>query len=142
MNLTVGTLILGTRPFNVRRAVISRREHLWEIEVETESEEFDGERWEPRLYHQGLLASAFENVGLEGKRTSWIATNDKGYPHPEGGYMCVLGHHDVRSCIVTFGNQSGGHLELKWSGKCDVFWNDEFSEDIPFDCTCMAIVND
>ena len=142
MSSIVGPLTLGTRHFNIRRAIIARREHLWEIEVETESEEFDGERWEPRLYHQGLLASAFEDVGLEGKRTSWITTNDEGYLHPEGGYMCVFGHHDVMSCIVTFGNQSAGHLELKWPGKCDVFWDDEFSEDIPFDCTCMAIVND
>ena len=142
MSSNVGTLILGTRCFNVKRAIISRRADLWEIEVETEDEEYDGERWAPSLYHQGLLASVFEDAGPGAKRTSWIATNDEAYPHPEGGYMFVFGHHDVRSCIVTFGTQSGGHLELKWSGKCDVFWDDEFSKDVPFDCTCMAIVND
>ncbi|MET3135566.1 hypothetical protein AAKU55_005878 [Oxalobacteraceae bacterium GrIS 1.11] len=137
-----GTLTLGKRPFHIKRATIFRRGQVWEVEVETECEEYDGERWEPRLYHQGLLVDAFEDAGPQGKRTSWISANDEGYPHPEAGYMYVFGHHDIRLCIVTFGIQAGRSIELKWSGQCDVFWDDEFSKDVPFDCTCTAIVNE
>lgn len=138
----VGTLTLGVRPFHVKSAMIFRRGHLWEVEVETESEEYDGERWEPRLYYQGLLVDAFEDAGPHGRLTSWVSTSDEGYPHPEAGYMYVFGHHGLRSCTVTFGIQAGRFIELKWSGKCDVFWDDEFSKDVPFDCTCTALVNE
>lgn len=94
----VGKLKLGTRTFQVTRASVCRRGNLWEVEVKTECEEYDGERWEPRLYHQGLLVDAFESLGPQGQWTTWISGRDEDYPHPEAGYMYVFGHHDVRSC--------------------------------------------
>lgn len=37
----IGTLTLGTRLFSVKSARISHRNSLWEIEIETESKEYD-----------------------------------------------------------------------------------------------------
>jgi hypothetical protein len=138
----IGTLTLGTRLFYVKRATVSRQGQIWAVEIETECEEYDSERWEPLLYHQGLLIDAFEDAGPQGIRTSWASASDEGYPHPEAGYMYVFGHHDIRSSIMTFGTQTGRTIELRWSGQCDVFWDDEFSKDVPFDCICTALVNE
>lgn len=43
---------------------------------------------------------------------------------------------------MTFGIHTGRFMEIKWTGKCDVFWNNEFGENVPFDCTCKAVVDD
>jgi hypothetical protein len=35
---------------------------------------------------------------------------------------------------MTFGKYEAGRIELNWEGLCDVFWDGEFSEDVPFHC--------
>jgi hypothetical protein len=86
------------------------------IEIESEFEEFDGERWAPYLYHQGLRIAAKNPQELEGKSTSWHTSSGPECPHPELGTMYVFGHHDVRNCILTFGKYEEGHIEVEWNG--------------------------
>jgi hypothetical protein len=137
-----GRIFLRDRVFRVKRADLTRHGDLWHIEIETEFEEFDGERWAPYLYHQGLRMSALTVADLKGQVTSWRLQTDSTYPHPEVGTMYVFGHHDVRHSTLTFGRYEAGRIELNWEGLCDVFWEGEFSEDVPFRCKCSATARD
>jgi len=52
--------------------------------------------------------------------------------------MYVFGHHDIRHCKLAFGRYDGNRVEVQWEGICDVFWDDEFSENVPFICRAFA----
>ena len=133
-----GTLALRDRTFGVKKAEVVLREGLWRVVIETESEEIDDEDWSPHLYHQGLRLSAKTVAELPGESASWAASSGSEYPHPELGFMYVFGHHPVRDSLLTFRRLDAGQIELTWEGLCDVFWDDEFSEDVPFLCECSA----
>lgn len=135
---TFGTLHLRNRKFLVTNARVTNVATLWAIEIETLCEEFDGERWQPYLYHQGLKFPAFQVSGLQGKRTDWGDPADSTYPHPELGVMYVFGHEKVYNCVLSFGNIEGGEIPIFWSGQCDVLWDAEFGSAVPFILECKA----
>ena len=137
---SIGRLTLRDRAFEVRLAEIKRLGENWCVEIETHDKEFDGESWAPYLYHQGLHLSAKNAVELQGQATSWKDEADD--PHPEEGTMYVFGHHDVRNCRIVFGNIADGRIQLRWEGLCDVFWDANFEQDVPFVCDCLGLVDD
>jgi hypothetical protein len=134
-------ITLGDRRFEVTTAVVQHSSGLWNVEIEAEPKEFDGEIWAPRLYHQGLRLPAQSSEDLEGTTTSWSRKTDATYPHPEPGLMYVFGHHDVYDTTLAFGRLDAGHIELAWDGLCDVFWSGDFTEAVAFQCRCVAAVN-
>ena len=136
-----GHITLRDRVFKVKQASVKHREDLWSIEIETHAEEFDGERWAPCLYHQGLRLHAHVAAELPGESTSWGKPGDADYPHPEFGVMYVFGHEVVRHCKLTFGPLVASEIEVTWEGECDVFWEGEYFEDVPFRCKCTAVAN-
>jgi hypothetical protein len=137
---SIGHLKLRDRVFAVRLAEVKRLGESWGIEIETLKEEFDGEAWAPYLYHQGLRLAA-KNVGeLQGQHTSWQNAVDD--PHPEKGAMYVFGHEDVRNCQISFGELRDGLIQISWEGLCDVFWDKEFKDNVPFSCVCFGNATD
>jgi hypothetical protein len=112
------------------------------VEIETHQEKFDGELCAPYLYHQGLRIAARNATELQPRTASWQTSSTADYIHPELGIMYVFGHHDVHNCALTFGKYDAGRIELSWVGLCDVFWNEEFGNNVPFECRCLASVSD
>ncbi len=137
----LGQISLLDRIFLVKTAEVSLQNGNWVVEITTEPRDFDEESWAPYLYHQGLRLSASSAQDLEGESTSWANGSGSEYPHPEIGTMYVFGHHDVRNCHLSFGKFSNGQIEVKWQGECDVFWDEEFSANVPFNCSCWAVVH-
>jgi hypothetical protein len=136
----LGILRLRNRSFLVTKAFVARTGSLWTIEIETLSEDFDGEHWQPYLYHQGLRLDAVNASDLQGERTAWSNPGDRNQPHPELGVMYVFGHEPVYNCALSFGSIEGDEIPVTWSGLCDVHWDAEFGSDVPFAVECRATV--
>jgi hypothetical protein len=134
----LGTLYLRNREFFVKKALLARIGSLWTIEIETLSEDFDGEHWQPYLYHQGLRLDAVQTSELQGERTVWNNQTDLNHPHPELGVMYVFGHEPVYNCSLSFGSIEGDEISVIWSGFCDVQWDIEFGSGVPFVVECKA----
>lgn len=134
----LGTLRLRNRKFIVTDACLAKAGTLWTIEIETLCEEFDGERWQPYLYHQGLKLDAVQAPDLQRTRTAWDDPADSTYPYPQLGVMYVFGHHAVYNCELIFGSFEGGEIPIFWSGLCDVLWDTEFGSAVPFILECKA----
>jgi len=133
----LGQLVLRDRIFEVSLAEISKGSNgIWWINIETEVKVYDGENWAPRLYHQGLRLNAVRAADLVGQSTSWRRSTDGDYPHPEPGLIYVFGHHDVYNCELRFGSFRSGLLAVAWAGLCEVFWDERFQRDVPFECRC------
>lgn len=138
----LGTLTLRHRTFDISKSEITYYESddTWAVEIETFGQVFDGECWEPRLYHQGLRLPARTLDELSGCKTAWAKHEDGCYVHPELGLLYVFGHHHVYNCSITFGALSNGFIQMSWSGLCEVFWDDEFSDNVPFTCNCYLFL--
>lgn len=130
---------LRDRLFQVRNAWGTRHADTWQVEIDTHAEEHEGKSWEPALYHQGLWLAAQTVAELPGSVTSWRSQDDPGYPHPERGSLYVFGHHDVRGCTLSFGASEHGRILLNWESLRDVFWDKDYSENVPFRCHCTAV---
>jgi len=132
-----GQLALRDRIFEVSSAEISKdSDGIWSINIETKAKDYDGEDWAPQLYHQGLRLNAVRAADLAGQSTSWRHSTDADYPHPEPGLIYVFGHHYVYNSELHFGSFQNGRLALAWVGLCEVFWDERFHDDVPFECRC------
>ena len=139
---TTGQILLRDRVFQVRSARIIRHADTWQVEIDTHAEEHDGELWAPCLSHQGLRLAAQTASELPGSVTSWCSQDEPGYPHPEHGSLYVFGHHDVRECTLAFVAGEHGCILLSWEGLGDIFWDAEYSVNVPFRCQCAAATDD
>lgn len=63
----IGQISLRERPFKVKPAAVRRQINGWQIEIETDFEEYDGERWASYLHHQGLRLDATTVEELQGR---------------------------------------------------------------------------
>ncbi|MCB1642927.1 MAG: hypothetical protein KDI37_14445 [Xanthomonadales bacterium] len=131
-------LQLRDRSFCIASAKLMHSEGLWAVEVEAVGVEIDDEFWCPRLYHQGLRLETSSSAELPGLSVVWSRQGDTEYPHPEGGFMYVFGHEQTRDCTLRFGAINNERIEFLWTGVCDVSWDEEFAENVPFRCLCFA----
>ncbi|MBB1387738.1 hypothetical protein H5119_19860 [Pseudoalteromonas sp. SG45-5] len=112
------------------------------IEVDTEEREFEDTCWEPNICHQGLVIKVSSWDELQGSSLNWSDSNDPTYKHPEIGILYVFGHAETVNNILTFGQIKNGKIEVKWSGCNDIFWDDEFGQNVPFELhTWLEIKN-
>jgi hypothetical protein len=138
----LGWLDLRDRRFPVASAqvIYHPRECTWQVEIHASERVHGGETWRPYLYHQGLSLPASTPEQLVGQSMSWKSLRESSYPHPELGLLYVFGHHDVYDCTLMFGALTENQIELVWQGLCQVYWDDDFGEDVPLRCECKANV--
>src|SRR5262249_57581090 len=106
----------------------------WSVNIETKQKIYDDESCTVRLYHQVLRLNATRAADLVGQSSSWRRSSDADYPHPELGLLYVFGHHDVYESDLRFGPIRNGRISMTWLGLCEVFYDDAFQDDVPFDC--------
>ncbi|KQQ65395.1 hypothetical protein [Microbacterium sp. Leaf320] len=135
-----GYLLLRERRFEVSTAMVVLGTAAAGVEIETHAQNIDGEWWAPGLYHQGLAVPTEERAALTGLRFSWGHHSDADYAHPESAFMYVFGHHDVFDAELRFGQLVDGRIAIEWDGLCDVYWDEEFMEAVPFECRCLASI--
>ncbi len=85
-----------------------------------------------RLYHENGFQSGVKSIkDLVGKKYIWNSTtNGKG---EEAGFLYVLEHEDVTSGTIEFLNYQDNKITIKWIGMANVYWDDKFGENVPFE---------
>lgn len=101
-------------------------------EAEEEGEEPFYESVPPRLYYNnGFRMDVKSWKDLEGMSKTWESDcNEDG---EEAGYLYVFEHEDVTSGKIEFLKREGDVFHVRWSGTANVFWDDEYGEDVPFE---------
>lgn len=96
-----------------------------------EGEEPFYESVSPRLYHNnGFELNISSWKELEGLTLDWESEeNENG---EEAGTLYVFGHEEVTKGTIEFLERRGNIFLMRWSGTANVFWNDEYGEDVPF----------
>ncbi|MDE7415983.1 MAG: hypothetical protein K2N44_06685 [Lachnospiraceae bacterium] len=102
-----------------------------ELEELDEDEEPFYESVSPRLYHNnGFVLNISSWKELEGQTLVWESeynANDE-----EAGFLYVFEHEAVTKGKIEFLERRGNVFLVRWSGTANVYWNDEYGEDVPF----------
>ncbi|MDE6620861.1 MAG: hypothetical protein K2K74_10320 [Lachnospiraceae bacterium] len=102
-----------------------------ELEELDEDEEPFYESVSPRLYHNnGFVLNISSWKELEGQTLAWESEyNANG---EEAGFLYVFEHEAVTKGKIEFLERRGNVFLVRWSGMANVYWNDEYGEDVPF----------
>ena len=146
-------LILKNLQFDIEKATISgtisdpywcdtyngglSRGLLWSVDVDAKGQEVDGEFWQPRIYHESLQFPIRHWMDLAGQSVRWNTPFNEATGEPNGG-VYVFGHEDIVWATLSFLHREGNTFQLHWEGACNIFWNDEYGETVPFSLDAMA----
>lgn len=108
-----------------------------EIEAKNTDGSVDYELRDVYLYHNNGFQIGGKTLSkLSGKVFAW----DKKYNayREEAGTMCVLEHENLTSGTIEILEVTKETIKLKWSGLANIYWNDEFGENVPFETEVEA----
>ena len=99
------------------------------ISARTENNQIDSELQYVRLYHNSGFDIGGKTIrNLKGKRFEWKKASNW-----NGGTLYVLEHEDVTSGIIEILDITADAIKIKWTGCGNVFWNNEYGKDVPFE---------
>jgi len=103
--------------------------YFWSINVSANNQVFGSYSWAPDASHEDLLLSIRNWHDLENTVYEW--------KKPEGCFT-VFGNENITEACIIIGKRKGNKFELSWKGLCDIHWNEEYSENVPFEIECEA----
>ena len=109
---------------------------FWSLDVEAEREP-SGEMWGPHAYHQNLHFPIRRWLDVAGQVVEWSERYEEESGEPNGGFYLVE-HGDIPHACLRFLERDGTTFRFEWEGVCDVFWDDEYGQDVPFSASGWA----
>ena len=109
---------------------------FWSLDVEAERET-EGEMWRPRVYHENLQFRIRRWLEMAGRVVEWSERYDEESGEPNGGFY-VVEHGDIPHARLSFFERDGTRFRFEWTGACDVFWDEEYNQDVPFSVSGWA----
>lgn len=103
---------------------------FWSLNVQAEREP-EGEMWGPRVYHENLHFPIRRWMDVVGQVIEWSERYEEKSGEPNGGFY-VLEHGDIPAALLRFPERNGIAVRFEWEGICDVFWDDDYGQDVPF----------
>lgn len=105
--------------------------------VGTEEKELNGESCAPWLRHNGGIKIDIPHwTELEGKR--WIFDGAYDENGSEAGFFGVFEEEPLKECRFEIIKRDGRKFTVRWSGIADMFFDDEYDCDVPFECEFTA----
>ncbi len=108
-----------------------------EITAKAKDRKIDYDLSEIRLYHNdGIQTFAKKPKDLIGKSFVW---NGASTEHGENaGYLCVGEHSPIENGKIEILDVKRNSIRIKWNGKADVDWDENYGEDVPFETEFSA----
>ena len=103
-----------------------------EVNAETKDSDIYYEMRSLRLYHNdGFCTHAAKAQALKGKKFVWESHYNEN--EEAAGFLCVQEHEEVTKSVIEILNISGNRMTVRWSGEANVFWDENYDEDVPFE---------
>lgn len=105
--------------------------------VGTEERELNGESCAPWLRHNfGIKVDIAGWTGLEGK--CWVFGGASDENNNEAGFFGVYEEEPLKECRFEILKRDGREFTVRWSGVADMFFDEEYDCDVPFECEFTA----
>jgi hypothetical protein len=131
-----GTLTIKDRTFSVTFAKLKIAEGAtaeWWIDIHTAGRSFDGEEWTPRLYGEGIPLGCSRDAIKKGRKFEvpvWYDEDTQEHLFT----LYVFEHAGTYQNRIEVTEASASEIKIAWTGLCDVFWGDDYSDGLPFEC--------
>lgn len=103
-----------------------------EIEAKNTDNSVDAELQEVYLYHNNGFQIGGKTLNkLKGKEFVWNSKHNSN--GEEAGTLCVLEHENLTRGIIEIIDITKDTIKIKWTGLANIYWNDEFGENVPFE---------
>ena len=94
-------------------------------------EKIDYEIREVELYIDSFNTNVKNNEELENQKFIWSAsTNSR---EESAGVLNIVEYEDVTNGVIEIKKIENNNITIHWSGNGNVFWNEKFGKDVPFD---------
>ena len=125
--------------FDVESANISIKQRANDytlfIELKAIGKNVEGEAWYPYLYvNNGIPLNETDINSLVGKTFEY----DYELDNSQIWIMYVLGHENIKKGRIEILSQKDNVLSVKWSGKADIYFNEDYDENVPFESSFEA----
>jgi hypothetical protein len=133
----MNTLKIKDRTFKIISASISEendgeRNNRWDISIRTEGKKIDGQNWAPAITGESIIVDAPSLEKIVGEEV----VIKEPYDHDANEYlltMYVFEHHEVWESRIKFLSKRENKLIINWTGKCNIYADDEYDENVPFE---------
>ena len=113
---------------------------FWSLNVNAEKETNGDWWWRPRVYHENLHFPIRRWMDVVGQVVEWSESYEDEFGEANGGFY-VCEHGDIPHACLRFLEREGAKFRFEWEGVCDVFWNEEYGQDVPFSASGWAKFN-
>lgn len=141
-----GTLRIRDLVFPVREATLSGWLGLppqsgngglsWTLDIRCEEVEVLDDDWKPRLYYEGFTAVGAGWKDLAGLRLAW--SPDAVRPDDGPCAMYIWEHGAIPRATLEIGPRDGDRFRVCWEGRCEIFYNEDYMDDVPFSAETWA----
>lgn len=108
-----------------------------DIDANAVSEDMEYELRSIRLYHNNGFRTGVKNVKyLKGRTFKW--TEEFNSRDEEAGTMYVVEHENISSGTIEIVDVTKESISIKWNGLANIYWDDEFGENVPFETEVVA----
>lgn len=102
-----------------------------------EERELNGEDCAPWLRHNfGIKVDIAGWTGLEGK--CWVFGGASDENNNEAGFLGVYEEEALKECRFEVIKRDGRKFTIKWDGIGDMFFDEDYDSDVPFECEFVA----
>ncbi len=126
--------------FDIRSAIleafIDDDENImeWAVEIMATSTSGADIKWNAKLSSESIIKTKEKQLrtwkDIAGSSFSWQDAVDD--DENEHGLMYIFQHEPVYDCKGEFYSNEKGETCIKWSGKCDVYWNEKYNKGLNF----------
>jgi hypothetical protein len=109
----------------------------WSLDIETRDKTIKGEIWAPHIYHETLHFPIRRWKDLSGQTVSWDSPFDEKTGEANGGFY-VFEHEDISQATMIIAQRKGTRFKVQWEGLCNVFWDEDYRENVPFSIETWA----
>lgn len=125
--------------FDVESANISIKQrandYILFIELKTISRKVEGEMWHPYLYINNGIPLNEDDINNLARKTFEY---DYELDNSQTWIMYVLGHENIKKGRIEILSQKDNVLSVKWSGEADIYFNEDYDENVPFESSFEA----
>jgi hypothetical protein len=109
---------------------------FWSLHISAENKTEADIQW-PGIYHENLHFPIRSWKDVAGQVVEWSERYDQESGEPNGGFY-VFEHADIPRARLEFVERDVNRFKFEWEGVCDVFWDEEFWQEVPFSATGWA----
>jgi hypothetical protein len=104
---------------------------VWALDCQAVRKRVLGYDWAPHAYQENLYLPIRDWRQLAGQTVRWSQAWDDEHDEANGGFY-VFEHEDIPDGVLRFIEWRDLDIRLDWSGHCDIHFDDDYDEGVPF----------